>query len=380
MNRKRRREPITLKPGEYMTTPAEALSRAIQHHQAGQSAQAEAICRQVLAAEPDNADAHNTLGIALYGQGKIMEAGYSFRRAIYFRHDFTDAVYNLAKACYAQENWDEAARLLERSLKLKEPDALVLEALARLYHTRLAKPDKALHCYRQCLTLDPGNADVRFRVEALSGSSTLARMPAEVVTCACDLDAEQWDQTVQEQGYDSPRLLKAALEPEPALQKSLDVLDLGCGTGLCGLCFQNWAKSLTGIDLAPKMLAQARARGIYEELIDGDIITAPRKFVDRFDLVVASDVLLLLGDLAALFQAVHQAVRPSGRFAFTVDLNDGPEDYRLMPWAVFSHSKAYLRKLAADTGWQIVAMNDVMFPRENRSQIAGLVVVLIRSR
>ena len=145
------------------------------------------------------------------------------------------------------------------------------------------------------------------QAEALSGASTLTRMPAEVVTSACDLDSEQWDHTVKEQGYESPQLLMAALAPEPALPKSLDLLDLGCGTGLCGLHFQNWARSLTGIDLSPKMLAQARARGIYAELIHGDIITAPRQFINRFDLVVASDVLLLLGDLAELFQPVHQA-------------------------------------------------------------------------
>ena len=359
-----------------MTTTADAMSLGIQHQQAGQWTQAEAMFRQVIAAEPSHADAHNALGIALFVQGKIADAEFCFRRAIYFRHDFIDAVYNLSKACYAQENWGEAGRLLERSLKLKEPDALVLHALARLFHYQLGIPEKALHYYRQFLTLDPGNADVRFRMEALSGNSASTRMPAEVVTSACDQDAVQWDKTVQEQGYESPKLLKAALEPGPASPKSLDVLDLGCGTGLCGLALQSWARSLIGIDLSPKMLEQARARGIYAELIHDDIITAPRRFVNRFDLVVASDVLLLLGDLAGLFQSIHQATRPGGRFAFTVDLHEGPEDYHLTLWAVFGHSRRYLQRLASETGWQIVSMTDVKFPREKRTQVAGLVVVL----
>lgn len=359
-------------------TTADPLTRALQHQQAGRYAEAETLFRQILVAEPDNADAHYGLGLALFAQGNLTDAGYSFRRAIYCRHDFIDAIYNLAKVCYAQENWHEAARLLERSLTLKNPDVLILDALARLYHSRLGQPDKAIDYYRRCLALDPDNADIRYQMEALSGGSTLARMPAEAVTAVYNADAARWDRMVQEQGYDSPRLLQAALEPAPTPQKSLDVLDLGCGTGLCGLHFQTWARSLTGIDLSANMLAQARARAIYTDLIEGDIITAPRQFVNRFDLVVASDVLLLLGDLAALAQAVHQAMRPGGRFAFTVDTHEGPEDYRLTPWSVFSHSRSYLQRLAAETGWQIVSMKDVMFPRENRSQVAGLVVVLAR--
>jgi predicted TPR repeat methyltransferase len=362
-----------------MNTPAEPLSLALQHQQAGQWPQAEALFRQVLAAEPGNADAHHGLGVALFAQDKLTDAAYSFRRAIYFRHDFTEAIYNLARVCYAQNDWADAARLLEQSLKRTEPDFHVLDALARLFHYQLGKRDKALHYYQKCLELDPSSADIRFRMEGLRGVSTEARMPAEVVAGAYDADAERWDRTVREQGYESPRLLMAALEPAPASPKSLDVLDLGCGTGLCGLCFQSWARSLTGIDLSPKMLDQARARGIYEALIQGDIITAPRQFVNRFDLVVASDVLLLLGDLAALFESVHEATRHGGRFAFTVDLHAGPEDYRLTPWSIFAHSRSYLHKRAAECGWQIVSMTDVMFPRENRSQVAGLVVVLAKA-
>ena len=66
------------------------------------------------------------------------------------------------------------------------------------------------------------------------------------------------------------------------------VLDLGCGTGLCGVQFRDWARTLTGVDLSPNMLAKARERGLYDELLQGDAVVAMRERPGRFDLVVAS--------------------------------------------------------------------------------------------
>ena len=82
----------------------------------------------------------------------------------------------------------------------------------------------------------------------------------------------------------------------------------------------------------------------------GPIVAAAAALPKRpaaFDLILASDVLLYLGDLGPLFEAVHQAMRPGGRFAFTVDLLEGAGDYRLTPWVHFAHSRSYLQQSAA---------------------------------
>ncbi len=124
------------------------------------------------------------------------------------------------------------------------------------------------------------------------------------------------------------------------------------------------------------MLARAEARGLYDELIRGDLFTVLQVYEARFDLIVASDVLLYFGDLAPLFAAVRRALRPGGRFAFTLDLLEGPEDYRLTPWMHFAHSLAYLRDLAVRNGMREVVLQQVYFPRENGYHGRGLRVVL----
>lgn len=53
------------------------------------------------------------------------------------------------------------------------------------------------------------------------------------------------------------------------LNGSLDILDLGCGTGLIGSWFKDYARKLVGVDVSPTMLDMATKKGCYHELRRG---------------------------------------------------------------------------------------------------------------
>lgn len=53
------------------------------------------------------------------------------------------------------------------------------------------------------------------------------------------------------------------------LNESLDILDLGCGTGLIGSWFKDYARKLVGVDVSPTMLDMATKKGCYHELRRG---------------------------------------------------------------------------------------------------------------
>ena len=105
MNRKQRR--ATAKSSrtqsdsrEGTTTPigsavTELLAAGLQHHQAGRLAEAEACYRRVLAAQPNHAEAHSNLGVALKDQGKLDEAVAAYRQAISIKPDYAEAHSNL---------------------------------------------------------------------------------------------------------------------------------------------------------------------------------------------------------------------------------------------------------------------------------------------
>jgi predicted TPR repeat methyltransferase len=333
--------------------------------------------RQALALQPHNAIALNQLGNALFEQRKFDEAAEQYREAVRIQPDHAEAHYNLARVLRLQFRPEDAALCLQTSLHYNPNSALAHGSLADIFYCNLNRFSDALTHYRRVLALNPDDRKAQLLVEALTGSSRIERVPSEYLTAVYEPLAARFDQMVGERGDRSPQWLKAALGPLAALA-SLDILDLGCGTGLCGLQFRDWAKTLIGVDLSANMLAQARARGIYDELIQSDLLPALQDRVGAFDLIVASDVLLYIGDLGPVFKAVHQALRSGGRFAFTVDLlRDGP-DYRLTPWIHFAHSRNYLKRLAIETSMREICVQDVTFPRDDGHQAIGLVVVLGR--
>jgi predicted TPR repeat methyltransferase len=330
--------------------------------------------REALALQPENVPVLNALGEAYLQQGNVDEAAACFRQALRGQVEDAEAYYNLARVASVQKRWDDAVVCLQNSLACNADSAKAHGFLADVFYCHLGRYADALRSYQRVLALTPEDAKARLLSAALSGSSTITAVPADYVAATYDPLAGRFDQYVQARGDLSPEWLKEALGPPPP-ERSLAVLDLGCGTGLAGLAFRDWAERLVGVDLSANMLAAARQRGIYDELIRGDVLV-PLQQAAAFDLILASDVLLYLGDLLPLFRAVRRALRPGGRFAFTVDLLDGPGDYRLTPWVHFAHSRAYLEQVTRTAPLQLAHERAVVFPRDAGHAAAGLVMVL----
>src|SRR5262249_44716704 len=135
----------------------------------------------------------------------------------------------------------------------------------------------------------------------------------------------------------------------------LDIVDLGCGTGLMGEGLRSLTRTLTGIDLSTKMLDKARQRGIYHRLVASDVTAFLQSHTERFDLVVSTDVFIYIGDLSAIFAGVRRVLRSDGLFCFSVEAADDG-DFVLRPTLRYAHSLAYLQMLAEQYGFAIAAI------------------------
>ncbi len=60
---------------------------------------------------------------------------------------------------------------------------------------------------------------------------------------------------------------------------------------------------MVGVDIAPKMLKAAEARGVYERLVEADVLSALDSETQQYDLIVAGDVLIYVGDLTQFMPA-----------------------------------------------------------------------------
>jgi predicted O-linked N-acetylglucosamine transferase (SPINDLY family) len=171
-----------------LTTGAEALDLAIQYHQRGDLRQAEQLYRQILQAEPHNADAlhllgviaqqvgrndaaidfmtralqfnprlaeaHHNLGVVLKQQGRLAEAEASYRQALRLKPDYADAHNHLGNTLKQQGRLAEAEASYRQALRLK-PD--YADAYHNLGHVLKDQGElgEAVACYRRAVQLKP---------------------------------------------------------------------------------------------------------------------------------------------------------------------------------------------------------------------------------
>ncbi len=136
----------------------QAMQTASQHHQAGRLAEAEKIYRQILAAQPDHADALHLLG-ALAGQvGHLDTAIDLIGRAIRLRPDFPEAYNNLACALALKGRLDDAIAAFKQAIQLKPTDAEAYNRLGGALKIQ-GRLDEAITAFSKAIELRPVYAE-----------------------------------------------------------------------------------------------------------------------------------------------------------------------------------------------------------------------------
>ncbi|MEM9044515.1 MAG: methyltransferase [Pseudomonadota bacterium] len=169
--------------------------------------------------------------------------------------------------------------------------------------------------------------------------------------------------------YRAPNLVFSASE-DILNETTPDIVDLGCGTGLCGPLFEPFAVSLVGVDLSPKMLEQADLKGCYSDLVEADLIKFLQERPLSFDLAISADVLVYFGDLSDIFGAVYGALRPGGHFAFTVERSD-TDRWQLQRNGRYTHGRDYVERLAQGTGLEVVSVSEEILRLNFDEPVAG---------
>jgi predicted TPR repeat methyltransferase len=240
---------------------------------------------------------------------------------------------------------------------------------------------EAAAAFERWLALDPGNATALYLRAAWLGEAAPPRAPDRYVVELFDGAAPLYDLLLRALGYAVPGLLAAALAEEfPTPAPVLDVLDAGCGTGLCGPALRPHARRLEGVDLSAAMLELARLRGCYDALAATELTAHLAARPGSFDLIVAADVLVYFGDLEPILCAAAAALRPGGLLLFTVEhaAAETPGGYRLAATGRYAHAAGYLRATSAAAGLDPGALAEVALRRESDVPVAGLLARAVR--
>jgi predicted TPR repeat methyltransferase len=349
------------------------LGNALQAQ--GKTGEAVALYRQALTLKPDYAEAHNNLGIALKGQGKLEEAVGSFTRALTLKPDYVDADHNLGASFQIQGKLAEAISCFRRVLSRK-PDAT--ETLFCLANALYAAGDliEAVSCYRLTLDADSTNATARHMLAAATGTLT-DKAPIKYVADTFDSYADQFDRHLTGLGYQVPAVLREVVARVAGETPFCHGLDLGCGTGLVGTAFRDLTERLTGIDLSAGMLEKAEAKGVYDNLHKEEIVSFLQGAGEqRFDLFLAADVFVYLGDLAPIFAAIRERAATPAWLAFSIERAGEEWDYELLASGRYAQSVEYILRLASEHGFVVTVNEEQTIRMESGRRIDGNIFVL----
>lgn len=341
----------------------------------GQLDEAAKLYERAIELEPKFAEAFNNLGTVLLAKNRVPEATKAYQRAIALKPDYADAYGNLAGILVQQESYALAAECSRRALQAKPDYFLAYRHLAVAYE-RLGQREKAIAAYHEALRCQPNEEETRYCLAAIAQESVPASAPAAYVQGLFDSYAGRFDSHLRETlKYRAPELVARAVgEARPEGQ--LETLDLGCGTGLSGVALRPQARTMVGVDLSAGMIAKARERGIYDELVVDELTAAMKKMTRQFDLIAACDVFVYIGDLAPTFAAATAALRAGGLFAFSVEADDEADTYRLRPTRRYTHALRYIRSLAQANGLAEVSVSRQALRTEKEQNVEGWIVVL----
>jgi predicted TPR repeat methyltransferase len=340
---------------------------------AGDTAGALDCLEKAHALQPGDAQIACNLGALLFGLDRFDAAAQCFQAALRSDPTLAEAHNNLGAVLQSLGDNTGAAESYARALEHAPEFAQAHKNLAAALHL-LGRRDEAVAHYREALRLDPDYEEAAYELAALEGDARAAP-PSAYVAGVFDQYAHEYDAHMTGVlGYTVPQQLRAALQPRLP-EQPLDILDLGCGTGLGGAVLKDRARWLVGVDLAPKMIAKARERGIYDELVAGDVVAAIHAMTRRFDLIVAADVFVYLGDLESVFAGARRLLRDDGLFAFSVERGAG-DAFILRDAGRYAHGPDYIRALAAQHRFGIVTEQPTVLRKDFGRDIDGTLYVL----
>jgi predicted TPR repeat methyltransferase len=336
--------------------------------------EAEGAYRRALELDERHAASWNNLGLVLRARGLTAGAVEALRRAVAIRDNFADAHFNLANALRESRCFPEAIAAYRKVLLLNPGHARAHHRLGyALYMTGAL--DEAADVFRQWLVVEPENPIPRHMAAACSGGSVPERASDDYVRTTFDGFAASFDDVLLHRlGYAAPQLLLDVLVPVlGASGSAYEILDAGCGTGLCGPLLKPYARSLSGIDLSPGMLARARARNVYDRLHEDEITRFLAAHRATFDVIASADTLCYFGDLRLLAQTACRALRAGGWLGFTVERAEDVDTYRLQPHGRYSHARAYVQGVLAGAGFEAMHVIPAVLRRELGRDVEGWV-------
>ncbi len=336
------------------------------------SARIDDLLNEALADRAAHSESRICMGLALERAGRWEEAAELLERGLVECDGNASAWLALGRSLGRSGRLTEALRSLDHALSKEEHLAEAWSVRGNVLRD-LGRLDDAAESFRRAIDSGADAELHRYYLAACLGE-TLDAAPRTFVESLFDEYSADFDEHLLQQlayrGHE--RLLRPLLESGSRFHR---VLDLGCGTGLCGALIAPQADVLIGVDVSTAMLEQAGNRDVYDELVHDDLNRFLAAQSRQADLIIAADVFTYVGALDEVFAQIRRLLRPDGIFAFTLERDD-EHDFRLLPTLRYAHSEAHVRRLAARHGFIVLDIASAGLRKDQAETLQALYVLL----
>jgi predicted TPR repeat methyltransferase len=320
------------------------LALAKKEQEVGNNIAAGKYAMAILSMKPKSAEAYYILAMVQFNQGCDELAIELFEKAISLKPQSLEYNYALAALFLQVHQYDKAEYYFKICNELKSTSSQVQAGLGNVYLARRELSLAKFH-YEKAHKLDPQNKQIKHLYDSLNNNTT-DTAPREYIESLFDQYATYFEAHLSEKlEYKVPSLI-AEIAMNKLANKDIEVLDLGCGTGLIGkeLFNRRMSARIIGVDLSMNMLEEAKKRANYIFLHHKDVLEFVKEDDHVYDLITAGDIFVYIGKLDELFLHIGSIIKPNGLFIFSVE-NTDEEGYVLSQCGRYKHSEEYIMGL-----------------------------------
>jgi len=374
------------------------------------------LIRKSISLKPD-ALFYSNLGYVLTALEDFTGAVEACRHAVRLRPDMSEAYANLGNALKALENYPHALAAYQQAVDLK-PDLAMLHMNKGVIHHAMGQYEQAIAAQRRAIALDPklwqawhhleraleaaGNIDqavatlellvsnepnpqlAHYDLAALGREAPPPMSPPEYIVDLFNSYAPIFEHHLTSTlGYRAPQYVLESLQECRSRiaqeDKKIDILDLGCGSGLGGDVFRPIAKSIVGVDMAPAMVKRCATRGVYNQVVLSSASDYLQDRSQQFDFILSTDLFIYIGDISVVMHRGAMALRPGGMMGISIETHDHPNaDFVLLPTRRYAQSVSYMNRMASENGLIELKSSIIPLRREGNGWIMGRIFILAK--
>ena len=324
--------------------------------------------KRAISLSPKSADLYNNIAVIYMEIGEDDLAEKNYELAIKINPNHLEAICNLANL---QRSIGKLNSSLKNSKKAIYIDPKCEEAYFNLgmIQKDIGDFNSAKKNFEKVVELQPFHHSALHMINSIDGNNKIS--PSKYyISKLFDSYANKFDNSlIYKLSYNLPKKIADLVNSMPN-ESNNSILDLGCGTGLVGRELQESFNFIVGVDISEKMIDKAKKLKIYNKLVNYEIIDYLNSRPLCFDLFIAADVLVYIGDLTKIFKLIKSRNKQKGTFIFSTEHLDG-NNFRLEKSGRFSHSFNYIKKLSSKFSFDLIFFEKLKLRKENGKYIIG---------